>query len=630
MTHAQLRSFNRLFPRSQQTFEESIVVSGIRADDETPVTKTDITRDDDRARLPRPGHPAPAARRAVDQRVRRVGRRRLGLLVHHAARRQSDAHQLHARRRAARRLRGHGDVLRRLPRPRALAADRSRCSAASARRRSARRRSAARSTSRASRSRRSSASTRDVGGRLVRQQVRPRVGWQSRRSARRLRALHARLVARGVGRLPRHRPASASATSSSARAKTNDDSQLRLTGFSGTRAHAAVVPRRRRRHAAARTCAPIRSRPDDKDSFGYDLAQLQYIRASRAHEHDRLRRTTSAATAGIALDGLTRYGLDGLLVGGDAHDEQDARRRSPRTTACTSNSSTAITRATSRRHARLLQLRHEGGGERLRQAQLRPRRAGISTATRSCAPPTSTTTATSPSIRSAGRSSIRSSARATTSRRQSSVYASAGISTREPTRNDLFQGEDNATFAHDLHAVQPERLFDLEAGWDSPPARTTSRRTCTPWSSTTRSPRPASSPTSACCCAATSTAATAAASSSRRRGRPRRALRLRANANLSRNRISTWTQFYDVYDDAGNFVESAPLDAPRRQPAAHAGGDRQPVRRLPPTRAPHPRRHRPLRRRSRISTTPTTPTSRRRRSSRSTASAAFALPPNAR
>ena len=35
---------------------------------------------------------------------------------------------------------------------------------------------------------------------------------------------------------------------------------------------------------------------------------------------------------------------------------------------------------------------------------------------------------------------------------QASVYASAGVSTREPTRNDMFQGEDNASFAHDLHA----------------------------------------------------------------------------------------------------------------------------------------------------------------------------------
>src|SRR5436305_13628587 len=49
---------------------------------------------------------------------------------------------------------------------------------------------------------------------------------------------------------------------------------------------------------------------------------------------------------------------------------------------------------------------------------------------------------------------------------KSGLYASAGMSTREPTRNDLFQGEDNASFAHDLRAVKPERLFDLEAGYE--------------------------------------------------------------------------------------------------------------------------------------------------------------------
>ncbi|HYO77423.1 MAG TPA: TonB-dependent receptor, partial [Thermoanaerobaculia bacterium] len=48
----------------------------------------------------------------------------------------------------------------------------------------------------------------------------------------------------------------------------------------------------------------------------------------------------------------------------------------------------------------------------------------------------------------------------------SSVYVSAGVSTREPTRNDMFLGEDNPSVAHDLHAVKPERLLDLEAGWN--------------------------------------------------------------------------------------------------------------------------------------------------------------------
>ena len=37
------------------------------------------------------------------------------------------------------------------------------------------------------------------------------------------------------------------------------------------------------------------------------------------------------------------------------------------------------------------------------------------------------------------------------------------------------------------------------------------------------------------------------------------ALRFRGNANLSHNRIHTWTQFYDVYDAAGNITGSEPI-----------------------------------------------------------------------
>ena len=55
--------------------------------------------------------------------------------------------------------------------------------------------------------------------------------------------------------------------------------------------------------------------------------------------------------------------------------------------------------------------------------------------------------------------------------RYGGFYASAGIARREPTRTDLFQGEDNATFPHDLHAVHPERLIDFEAGFDRHSAR---------------------------------------------------------------------------------------------------------------------------------------------------------------
>src|SRR5881398_3378454 len=40
---------------------------------------------------------------------------------------------------------------------------------------------------------------------------------------------------------------------------------------------------------------------------------------------------------------------------------------------------------------------------------------------------------------------------------------------------------------------------------------------------------------------------------------PSASLHLRTAANLSRNRIGEWTQFYDVYDDAGNIVGNKAL-----------------------------------------------------------------------
>lgn len=47
---------------------------------------------------------------------------------------------------------------------------------------------------------------------------------------------------------------------------------------------------------------------------------------------------------------------------------------------------------------------------------------------------------------------------------QLSLYASAGRAQREPTRLDLLAGEDDATVPHDLRAVRPESVFDVEAG----------------------------------------------------------------------------------------------------------------------------------------------------------------------
>ncbi|HVG23123.1 MAG TPA: TonB-dependent receptor [Thermoanaerobaculia bacterium] len=142
---------------------------------------------------------------------------------------------------------------------------------------------------------------------------------------------------------------------------------------------------------------------------------------------------------------------------------------------------------------------------------------------------------------------------------RSSVYASAGTTTREPTRNDLFLGEDNPPVPLDPRAVKPERVVDIEAGWDY------------------RTPRLELSANLYAMEFRNEIAATGEQSEigltlrknvdrSFRRGieldaawQASSAFRLRTVANLSRNRIRDWTQFVDVYDAEGNWTGSRPV-----------------------------------------------------------------------
>jgi len=133
------------------------------------------------------------------------------------------------------------------------------------------------------------------------------------------------------------------------------------------------------------------------------------------------------------------------------------------------------------------------------------------------------------------------------------------MSAREPTRNDLFQGEDNATFAHDLHAVRPERLIDLEAGWDY-------RGSAATFAANVYAMNFHNEIASTGELSPIGLLLRHNVDRSYRRGielqytwqaMPR--LRLRGNANLSRNRINSWTQFFDVYDTAGNITGSDPI-----------------------------------------------------------------------
>ncbi len=139
-----------------------------------------------------------------------------------------------------------------------------------------------------------------------------------------------------------------------------------------------------------------------------------------------------------------------------------------------------------------------------------------------------------------------------------SFYVSLGKASREPTRMDLLAGEDNATVRHDLEAVQPERVVDLEAGYSLAGSRLSLQANLYAMEFENE------------------IAATGELSDiglplrrnvdrSYRRGLEldlrwawTRRFTLTTSANLSHNRIREWTQFYDVYDGDGAFLGSEP------------------------------------------------------------------------
>ncbi|PYQ30934.1 MAG: hypothetical protein DMF57_14855 [Acidobacteria bacterium] len=249
-------------------------------------------------------------------------------------------------------------------------------------------------------------------------------------------------------------------------AKQSEDWQLRLTGFAGHEwQHMSFLASDDETLRANLRDNPLAA--EDRDSFGYNLAQLQFLRSNmsasvffqRGYGWYRLYDDESTKS------GFRQYGLDGLLVGGmltfsnvrgpfsanyGVHLNEFRREHTrdlvggPRDyynygTKGEANAFAKFFYDSARWHLYSdAQLRttdfHYHGGEAIdpiRWTFFNPKfgaRYDLSG--------------------------------------QSGLYASAGMSTREPTRNDLFQGEDNASFAHDLHAVRPERLIDLEAGWD--------------------------------------------------------------------------------------------------------------------------------------------------------------------
>jgi len=338
-------------------------------------------------------------------------------------------------------------------------------------------------------------------------------------------------------------------------AKNFSDAQLKLTGFSGhERQQLAFYATDAETLKTDLRANPLR--PEELDSFGYDLAQLQYLRANMTASVYYQRGYGWYRLFDSGTDTLREYGLDGMLVGtlltysktsgalttnygvhlnrfkrDHTRDDLAAKTRDYANYGVKGEAN-AFAKATWTAGAWHLygdaQLRHSGFDyhgdvpiDSISWTFFNPKigaRYGLSP--------------------------------------RASVYASAGMSTREPTRNDMFQGEDNASFAHDLRAVRPERLYDFEAGWNFRAANVD--LTANVYAMEFRH----------------EIASTGELSDiglllrrnvdrSYRRGleldlawQARKDLRLKTSANVSRNRIGEWTQFFDLYDADFNYAGS--------------------------------------------------------------------------
>jgi iron complex outermembrane receptor protein len=136
------------------------------------------------------------------------------------------------------------------------------------------------------------------------------------------------------------------------------------------------------------------------------------------------------------------------------------------------------------------------------------------------------------------------------------LYAFVGRMSREPARSDMLDGEDNASVPYDLRAVSPEKVLDIEAGVEV--QRRGMRLGANLYSMDFRDEIALSGELSEI-----GLPIRRNVPRSSRRGieleldwRPSQAWRLAGTANLSRNRIDEWTQYYDIYDEAGAWIDS--------------------------------------------------------------------------
>jgi iron complex outermembrane receptor protein len=138
--------------------------------------------------------------------------------------------------------------------------------------------------------------------------------------------------------------------------------------------------------------------------------------------------------------------------------------------------------------------------------------------------------------------------------RSLSAYASVGRTSREPQRGDLLLGEDEASVLPDFNAVKPEELTDIEAGIDVKNGNVALHASLYDMEFKNEIALTGE-------LAPTGLPIRKNVARSYRRGaeldarwRPAKPVRLAATLNVSRNRIREWTQFYDLYDPAGNYA----------------------------------------------------------------------------
>ena len=139
-----------------------------------------------------------------------------------------------------------------------------------------------------------------------------------------------------------------------------------------------------------------------------------------------------------------------------------------------------------------------------------------------------------------------------------SLYGSVGRGMREPARSDMFAGQDNPTVAYDLEAVRPERVVDVEGGVEYSSARFHLQANA--YDMEFRDEIALTGELSEI-----GLPLRRNVDRSYRRGveidlawQPVAPVTIRHTANVSRNRIREWVQFYDVYDPAGNLLGSEP------------------------------------------------------------------------